>query len=142
MPAVGCSSSMGVAVDAFLFALACVVQGVVYPGFRWVDEKRMPRWHRDYTRAIVVLTLPAMVLQLGLHLWYLRAHVTIESGLQLGCVVLTWVVTFAAAVPIHRAIAHQGLSEERIRKLLRVHAIRTMAWGLVVVVNLFNIDQL
>lgn len=128
------------AVDAFLFALACVVQWIVYPGFRWVHEEREPHWQQKYTRAIVLLTMPTMVLQLTLHARDAWAQGGFVSGLQLSLVILTWVTTFAVAVPIHAAIARHGLSEQRIQKLIRAHAVRTTAWSTVFLLQLYTLS--
>jgi hypothetical protein len=124
-------------VDTFLFSLTWVVQLVVYPGFRWVDSAGNPNWHSAYSRGMVALTLPSMLLQISLHGYLLFQSPDVPNGVALMLVAGTWVLTFARAVPIHEQISKQGPHVSLVRSLRFVHSFRTTLWTLLFLLQVF-----
>ncbi|MGD8495084.1 MAG: hypothetical protein PVF05_02770 [Gemmatimonadales bacterium] len=116
------------AVDFGLVVLIWMTQLIVYPSFRTVDPHRFVAWHRTYTRRITLLVVPLMIGQAGLHAIRLASAPTPASVGAGAAVAAAWVVTFAGAVPCHRALSIDGPSEAVIRRLLRWNGWRTACW--------------
>jgi hypothetical protein len=126
-------------VDTFLFSLAWVVQLVVYPGFRWVDTTTHPHWHRVYANRIVVLTLPSMLLQIGLHGYLVFVLSSPIAWATFILVAGTWIATFGRAIQLHQKIQELGPQASVLRSLLSVHAIRTTLWTVVFLLQLTEV---
>lgn len=116
------------AVDFGLVVLIWMTQLIVYPSFLACDPDRFVAWHRSYTRRIALLVVPLMFGQAGLHALRLAYAPTPVSVGAAAAVAAAWVVTFVGAVPCHRALSTEGLSEAVIRRLLRWNRWRTACW--------------
>lgn len=125
-------------VDSFLFALAWVVQLIVYPSFRWVNSAENPNWHRIYTYRIVILTLPTMLAQLVLHAIIAYSYLGTATVLSLSLVMCSWALTFGYAVQLHKRISIDGPRPDLVNRLLRVHGLRTAVWSLVFLMQIFH----
>lgn len=116
------------AVDFGLVVLVWMTQLIVYPSFLAADPSRFVAWHRTYTRRITLLVVPLMFGQVGLHALRLAYAPTPAAVGATAAVAAAWIVTFAGAVPCHRALSVDGPSEAVIRRLLRWNGWRTGCW--------------
>lgn len=117
-------------IDFGLVVLIWLVQAVVYPSFREIDDGGFRAWHRSYSRRVALIVVPLMLGQAALHGIRLALAPRPLAVAAAACVAVAWVATFGAAVPLHRELAASGQSESAIRSLLRVNWWRTAAWSL------------
>jgi hypothetical protein len=117
---------------AVLAGVGWVVQLVVYPAFALVGRGKWATYHDHHTRAIVrVVAVPWVAQGISVVALLLAP----PGGAALPVVALavlalvTVVVTVAAAVPVHRAIAlaPEGAGTP-LATLLRVNGARTLVW--------------
>lgn len=116
--------------NALLFVVAWVVQLWVYPAFARPDKEAVFSYVR-YRAFIVVLTLPPMVVQgiwHSLNLFYAPGWI---HALQWAGMVVTVILTFMYAVPLHLKMNKEGNSAELMKKLIRVHSVRTVCWTVI-----------
>jgi hypothetical protein len=130
--------SLLLVVDFGLVVLIWLTQLVVYPSFLWSEERSFPRWHGIYTRRISLLVVPLMLGQAALHGIRLATSPTAAAGLAAAAIVVAWVVTFAFAVPCHRALNAEGRSAAVIRRLIRWNWWRTSCWTLAFVLTAWD----
>lgn len=117
-------------IDFGLVVLIWMTQLIVYPSFRWANEAGFPAWHRTYLRRISLLVVPLMLGQAAIHGVRLASDPTpaaIGAGVAIAA---AWFVTFALAVPCHRALDAEGRSEAVIRRLIDRNWWRTASWTL------------
>ena len=117
-------------VDFGLVVLIWLTQLVVYPSFLWSEEHSFPRWHGIYTRRISLMVVPLMLGQVLLHGVQVATHTTTAAVFAAAAIIAAWFVTFAFAVPCHRALNAEGRSEAVVRRLIRWNWWRTACWTL------------
>lgn len=125
-------------VDFGLVVLTWIVQLVIYPGFRFFQRPDMLRWHKPYTRRITVIVFPLMAAQIGLYAYRLRIDATMLNGMLLLLVLMTWLITFFFAVPLHNRIESGKEMQITIDRLNRVHRWRTLIWT---IIFLFSVGE-
>jgi hypothetical protein len=122
----------GVVASCHLVILIWVVQWRVYPSFRDVSPARWEAVHQRHTRRFAWLAGIPMVVELAGSL-ALAIQVGNDHGKLLwagGLLFLTlatWGLTFARAVPLHRAL-EAGHSRLLIDALVRANRGRTALW--------------
>ncbi|MBX2844746.1 MAG: hypothetical protein KTR13_00920 [Saprospiraceae bacterium] len=131
-------SILSLLVDFGLVVLTWLVQCIIYPSFSRVDIQQFNQWHTTYTKRITLIVAPLMLAQFFIAIYWLIVSnmdwVTVSYFLL---VVLTWVITFLRAVPLHGALDAEN-KERMIPKLIRVNAWRSVIWTLVFVFHLVN----
>ena len=123
-------------VDAALCMLIWLVQVVVYPAFRVVEEARFTNWHRAYMRTISIIVIPLMVAQAGLVLHQLLSRPNLQDALTMVAILCAWIATFAFSVPCHNQLQANGTDAPTISRLIRTNWIRTAAWTAVLILGL------
>lgn len=127
--------SLLLVVDFGLVVLIWLTQLVVYPSFLWSEERSFPRWHAIYTRRISLLVVPLMLGQALMHGVRIASSPTATAGLAAAAILVAWVVTFAFAVPCHRALHTEGHDRAVIRRLIGWNWWRTSCWTLAFVLT-------
>lgn len=123
-------------IDFGLVVLTWTVQLVVYPGFRYYQAEELKKWHRSYTRGITMVVLPLMTGQIILHGYQAYISPAPLQGIMAVLVLLTWGITFFAAVPLHDRISKGESTANAVRKLNRVHSWRTFIWTMIFILSL------
>jgi len=113
-----------------LVVLIWLVQLVIYPSFRWADSSRFTDWHRSYTRRLSVIVVPLMLWQAGGALLTAACRTRPVDIALVILIAAMWLVTFVAAVPIHRRLS-QRHDRADVESLVRVNWLRTVGWSAV-----------
>ena len=118
-------------VDFGLVVLVWLVQTIIYPGFLYMDEEQLSRWHPRYSTLITFFVAPLMFLQVGTITYQIVNALSLWSIASMLCVLAVWGITFLKAVPLHRKIGRVPSSLEIRKQLVRVNWPRTVLWTLV-----------
>ncbi len=125
--------------DFGLLVLIWLVQLVIYPSFNYYRTKDLKVWHKFYTKRITIVVLPLMLSQLILSFTLLFiSNWSSYHILDIGLVLLTWILTFAIFVPLHHKIDKSQNISESVYKLVKVNWIRTFLWSAIAVFSFFN----
>ena len=115
-------------VDFGLVVLIWMVQLIIYPGFRYYEEKMFLRWHKHYAILISLIVGPLMIVQASIHIFELFYDYRISNlatfFLILGC----WLITFLSAMPLHNKIDQGVKVNKYVKKLVSVNRYRTFGW--------------
>ena len=115
------------------------VQLVHYPLFAAVGADAWFPYHRDHERRTGWVVAPLMIAELGSAaiVVVIGGHGALAvAGLLLA--VVTWVLTFALALPLHRRL-NEARELATMQRLVNVNWLRTAAWtghGVIAVVLL------
>ena len=115
--------------------LIWVIQIVHYPSFRFVSPERFGDFHAFHTRAISLIVIPVMLLELSsatLSLLGQFGSGVAPRPLELAAftaLLLVWLSTFALQVPLHGRLA-AGPDPALIERLVGTNWIRTVLWSL------------
>lgn len=121
--------------NAWLCVLAWVVQLWVYPTFGRLPSEKFFSQHPRYRIGIVFLTLPFMLIQSVQHTQNLLNNANLIHSIQWVAVLVTFVITFLFAVPIHLKMRTQGNQLPLIKSLLRYNLMRSSAWTVILVLD-------
>lgn len=120
-------SILQVMVDSGLVVLIWLVQLIIYPSFRYTDEKEFISWHHRYTGLIGVIVSPLMLLQAGGEIWV--ALTQDPRWVRISTIALIWTSTFTLSVPCHRRLHSVGKNMVIIRRLIVTNWPRTLLWS-------------
>ncbi|MBE15045.1 MAG: hypothetical protein ABNH00_08495 [Dokdonia sp.] len=129
-------SLLRLSADAGLVVLIWMVQGIIYPSFRYFSSDVLQEWHHRYTRWIGGIVMPLMLIQLGLilsQLWWVKNGYTISSLILL---ILVWLSTFIQFVPRHQKIANNQATKALLNQLVKLNWIRTIIWTAMFIITL------
>jgi hypothetical protein len=131
------------AVDAALVVLALLVQRIIYPSFEKIFSDHFLSWHETYTSEIGRIVAPLMLAQLALSS-YMLWHNSFSSlsVLIFVLVLLTWIDTFARAMPLHAQLQQIKSTKEQqtiARKLVKVNFPRTLIWIAIFALQLYSL---
>lgn len=118
-----------------LVVLIWLIQLVIYPSFRHIEEQSFSHWHRVYTERISLVVVPLMFGQLGLSIlrlfceWNQSGKITLPSLLVLILVLGCWAATFLISVPIHSELQERGRLVSIVEQLILTNWIRTGMWS-------------
>lgn len=117
-------------VNAVLVGLIWLVQVLVYPSFKYIDEKNYSFFHRFHMKAITPLVGPLMILEAGLSLANLayQNYPTAINLVGLGLIIIIWLSSFFLSVPTHELLLLKK-DDALINKLVRTNWIRTIGWS-------------
>ena len=126
------------AIDFAMFLVIWLVQLIVYPVFRYVDESRFATWHQGYCNRISFFVLPLMFAQLieSASACFFEGGVLAWS--KMGAVLGAWIVTFFVSAPCHRRLSQSGQDQDVIGRLLFTNWMRTLLWSGVLVISFFK----
>ena len=122
---------VAVVCDTGLLVLIWLVQLVIYPSFREVDESRFREWHAVYSRRVSFVVIPLMFGQLGATIILCVRNAALLETIHLAAVLVAWLLTFLLAVPLHRRLGESDKDGLAIERLIRVNRLRTFAWSLI-----------
>lgn len=125
-------------INASLTVLIWIVQLVVYPGFCYMAEANVKRWHPVYTLKITYIVLPLMVSQLGISTYLVFQQISSIVIVILALVLATWLVTFLVSVPLHAAIDQQQDSTTARKKLVQTNWMRTFLWTIILIISILH----
>jgi hypothetical protein len=103
------------------------VQLVHYPLFAAVGDGAWPAYHEDHTRRVTYVVAPLMVAELTSAAVLAGSEPTALTLAGLVLAAVTWLLTFALAVPGHRRL-ERGFDGAVARRLVSAGWARTAAW--------------
>ena len=121
-----------VAATWFMVGLIWLVQVVHYPLFNRIGREQFRAYEEAHTKAISLVVVPAMFLELGTAIWLCVSPVEIMSGalawVNLGLLLPVWLSTFLIQVPQHQKLI-EGFDEKAYRGLVGWNWLRTVLWS-------------
>ncbi len=126
----------------YMTGVIWLVQLVHYPMFARLEASTFRRSHAFHSRAISVVVIPAMLLELSMAvaiLWHRGSGDWIaETGL--GLLAVIWLTTFLVIVPQHEKLQANGFDAGVHVALCRWNWVRTVAWSARAVIAAFWIN--
>ena len=124
------------AFNAGIVVLIWLVQLVIYPSFRHIDESEFVDWHASYTTRVSFVVIPLMFGQVGMISYEFYENGFLPVLLLQGLFVfVAWVVTFAISVPCHNVLSEKKSGKE-IERLIKTNWIRTAVWTAVLLLDI------
>lgn len=116
--------------NALLFVITWMVQIWIYPKLSLPEDRRFfsYNWYKAF---IVVLTLPAMTAQSVMHSINFFNQPGWIHAVQLFGTISAIILTFGFAVPLHVQMTREGISEAQVKRLIRIHSLRTICWTII-----------
>lgn len=111
----------------FLSGLIWTIQLVHYPGFRDIEKRQWPGYHKRHARRMAWLVLPAMIVELGTASWLAWTDLNWLHMAFFGLSLFTWLLTALVFVPLHQRIAFRP-TERNLGRLTGLNWLRTLAW--------------
>jgi len=111
--------------NIYLIAISIIVQLVVYPSFKNLKKKSFTTFHKNYTKKMLFLVGPIMLLELIASLILVLKFDQIK--LPLIPLSFVWFLTFLLIVPIHNKLSKR-FQEIEHKKLINLNFYRTLAW--------------
>lgn len=115
----------------YMVGVIWLVQLVHYPMFALLDADRFRRSHAFHSKAISLVVIPAMLLELWLAvaiLWH-RGLQDWTAGTGFGFLAVIWLTTFQFIVPLHERLQRNGFDAGVHMTLCRWNWVRTAAWS-------------
>ncbi|NNF33751.1 MAG: hypothetical protein HKN68_06565 [Saprospiraceae bacterium] len=125
-------------IDTGLFILIWIVQLVIYPGFCYYEEANMKQWHKSYTRGITYVVMPLMLSQLGIYGYLILTSFSWINLFGFILTILTWLITFIQAIPLHRDIEVLPDSMSARKKLISINWSRTIIWTSILIISILS----
>lgn len=127
----------------FMVGVAWFVQVVHYPLFRSVGRDAFPEYHEEHSARTSLVVVVPMITELVSSVWLAIDPPLTGSGEPLtglaiagaALAALTWLITFAGAVPAHSRM-EGGFDPSSHQSLMQSNLARTIVWtghGVVVV---------
>ena len=123
-------------IDFGLVILIWMVQVIVYPGFRHLNDSYFISVHKSYAWIISFFVVPLMTVQLAMKCTRVYQEPNAVTITSLSLVLLCWIATFFLAVPCHKRLDIRGKDLAVVDRLVRVNWIRTLGWTMVFLLNL------
>lgn len=123
--------------DSGLFVLIWLVQVIIYPSFRYTEEKEFILWHARYMSTISLIVSPLILLQIGVEM----VHVFQNDyrWLRILMVFAVLISTFSLSVPNHRRLSRYGKDPLIISRLVLTNWLRTACWSVLFAETIFTI---
>ena len=114
--------------DTGLLILIWLVQVIIYPSFRYIEDDCFHTWHSRYVRAISFIVVPLSLSQLAVEIGYTVYHS--PRWQRIFIIALIWVSTFTLSAPCHTRLQQEGKQSVVIERLISTNWIRTLLWTL------------
>ncbi|MBD3216857.1 MAG: hypothetical protein GF310_01180 [candidate division Zixibacteria bacterium] len=116
----------------FLTGLIWIIQVVHYPLIQMVDEGIFVSYMAQHRRKISYLVLPLMLIELAsaimLALNSVKSVIAVQAWIGLILVIVIWLSTFMAQVPLHKILAAKK-DTAAINRLVKTNWVRTFLWS-------------
>lgn len=123
--------------DSGLLVLIWLVQLIIYPSFRYTQEKDFIVWHARYMRLISLIVSPLILLQIGVEFVYIFNNDYRWIRMLMILTVLT--STFSLSVPSHKRLSRYGKDPLIISRLVLTNWLRTGCWSVLFAETAFGV---
>lgn len=107
-----------------------IVQIIIYPSFRVWEKSRFQHYYSWYFKTFAFIAAPLMCWQFGMALYLTYVNKETLYYIQLGCIVISWLVTIFISVPLHQLL-QRNFDVNLINRLITTNWLRTISWSLV-----------
>ena len=128
---------MQIIADSGLLLLIWLVQLIIYPSFRYTEEKEFILWHTRYMSIISLIVSPLILLQIGVELVHIFNNDYRWIRMLMILAVLT--STFSLSVPNHKRLSRYGKDPIIISRLVLTNWLRTVLWSLLFTETAFGV---
>jgi len=128
---------MQIIADSGLLLLIWLVQLIIYPSFRYTEEKEFILWHTRYMSIISLIVSPLILLQIGVELVHILNNDYRWMRILMILAVLT--STFSLSVPNHRRLSRYGKDPLIISRLVLTNWLRTVFWSFLFAETVFGV---
>lgn len=115
--------------DSGLLILIWLVQLIIYPSFKYIEEESFTGWHTRYTALIGIVVTPLMLLQAGLEGIYFISQQDLRWQ-RVVLITVIWFSTFVFSVPCHSQLHRSGKNTIIINRLVLTNWLRTFCWSI------------
>lgn len=122
----------------FLTGIIWTIQLINYPGFRDIEKRQWPGYHRRHSRHITILVLPPMITELGISSWLVWTQLNELHVAFFSLSLFTWVITALVFIPLHQRIVVRP-TERNLRRITGLNWLRTLAWTASSVLSVLSI---
>lgn len=128
---------MQIITDSGLLVLIWLVQLIIYPSFRYTEEKEFIVWHARYVSIISLVVSPLMLLQL----WAELVHIFNNDYRWMRILMILAVLTstFSLSVPNHKRLSRYGKDQLIISRLVLTNWLRTLFWSFLFAETVFEV---
>lgn len=123
--------------DSGLLVLIWLVQLIIYPSFRYTQEKDFIVWHGRYMHLISLIVGPLVLLQIGVEVVYIFNNDYRWIRMLIILAVLT--STFSLSVPNHKRLSRYGKNPIILSRLVLTNWLRTVLWSLLFTETAFSV---
>ncbi len=123
--------------DSGLLVLIWIVQLIIYPSFRYIQEKDFIVWHGRYMRLISLIVSPLILLQIGVELVHIFNND--YRGIRILMILAVLTSTFSLSVPNHKRLSRYGKDPIIISRLVLTNWLRTVLWSLLFTETVFGV---
>lgn len=123
--------------DSGLLVLIWLVQLIIYPSFRYTQEKDFIVWHGRYMSRISLIVGPLILLQIGVELVHIFNNDYRWMRMLIILAVLT--STFSLSVPNHKRLSLYGKNPIILSRLVLTNWLRTVLWSLLFTETAFDV---
>ena len=114
----------------YILGVVTMIELHSYPTFRYFADLSAEKWqayHHFHTRQLGIIIGGPMIIQLVTAIAWLWMAPQWLVGVNLGLVIVTWLITFAWAVPAHNRLA-QSYDQGIVGRLQLANRWRWFAW--------------
>ena len=115
-------------IDFAMLVFLWLVQIIIYPSFKKISKESIFSWHKSYQTRVSIIMSPIMLLQMyqiTFDVFHTISSITIIRFLLL---LVSWLLTIAVSVPLHRKIENNKDLEYSIDRLIKTNLPRTFTW--------------
>lgn len=115
-------------IDFAMLVFLWLVQIIIYPSFKKISKESILSWHKSYQTRVSIIMGPIMLLQMyqiTFDVFHTISSITIIRFLLL---LVSWLLTIAVSVPLHRKIERNKDLEYSIDRLIKTNLPRTFTW--------------
>jgi len=121
-----------------LTGIIWTIQLINYPGFRDIEKRQWPGYHKRHSVNIAILVLPLMLIEIGVSGWLVWNDITLMHMAFFTLALFTWVITGVVFMPLHQHIVFRP-TERDLRRLTRLNWIRTLTWTVSSVLSVISL---
>ena len=123
--------------DSGLLILIWLVQVIIYPSFRYTEEREFILWHARYMSIIGLIVSPLILLQIGVEMVHIFQNN--YRWVRILMVFAVLISTFSLSVPNHRRLNRYGKDPLIISRLVLTNWLRTACWSVLFAETAFGV---
>ena len=123
--------------DSGLLLLIWLVQVIIYPSFRYTEEREFILWHAKYMSIISLIVSPLILLQIGVEMVHIFQNN--YRWIRILMIFTVLISTFRLSVPCHKRLSRYGKDPLIISRLVLTNWLRTACWSVLFAETIFGV---